>query len=86
LDAGGIDIPSLGKRIDFGRTQNSTVSAMKKLGNPSSEIWECSGNVVAASFWDATVLVFKQNQFKEWSFRGWEKDGRTQGLVCSPLT
>jgi hypothetical protein len=31
-------------------------------------------------------LVFKQNQFKEWSFRGWEKDGRTQGLVCSPLT
>jgi hypothetical protein len=84
LDDGGIEVAD-GKRIDFGRTQSSTVSAMHKImGITEGEAFEC-GDLVVVTLADGVALVFAQNQFSEWSFRGWQTEERSAGKVC-PLS
>jgi hypothetical protein len=82
LDGGGIEV-AYGKRIDFGRTQNSTIMAMNKIiGISEGELFECD-DLVVATFPGGVGLIFEQNNFGEWSFRGWQTEDRSAGLICS---
>ncbi|MEM7470285.1 MAG: hypothetical protein AAF340_02970 [Pseudomonadota bacterium] len=83
LDAGGIQLLDRPQRVDFGRTDHSTLSAMTKLtaSDPMRE-GACVGGGRYAAFGDGVALHFARGDFVGWSRR--EQDGtiRQAGRAC----
>ena len=83
LDARGIDVIGAPGRIDFGRTDHSTIPAMNKLvGRSAVEQRMCSSGVQRVTWPDGVSLHFAGGNFVGWS-RG-ETGGTIQqaGLTC----
>ncbi|MEP5757960.1 MAG: hypothetical protein ABJ327_01370 [Litoreibacter sp.] len=77
LDANGVQLLDRPLRIDFGRTDHSTISAMTKvLAVGPNGTRDCGG--LQEVYWpDGTVLAFEAG-----NFRGWQKDGAGAGQNC----
>jgi hypothetical protein len=81
-DAEGLQLTDRPLRIDFGRTQSSTLPAMTKLvGQEPRASGACADPGVSFADWpDGTRLVFARSRFL-----GWERDGASAGLRCTSL-
>lgn len=78
LDAGGVQLLDRDQRIDFGRTDHSTESAMAKLvGSGPTESGSCAGGARYLTWKDGTTLIFTRGDF-----RGWQKGDTRAGLGC----
>ncbi|GFE64780.1 hypothetical protein [Litoreibacter roseus] len=89
LDANGIQLADRPLRIDFGRTDHSTMTAMTKLtGQPAQRQVGCTNGLRALTWRDGTVLVFDTTEFVGWvSAANGSDPRRTAGLSCpSPQT
>jgi len=78
LDAGGVQLSDRVLRIDFGRTDHSTVPAMTKLvGQPPAATRDCAGGGQRVEWPDGTALFFAAGEF-----RGWATRAGGAGLSC----
>lgn len=78
LDANGIQLTATPQRIDFGRTDHSTIPAMSKLvGQAPTATQECAGGGQKVDWPDGTTLIFTKGEF-----RGWSIEGRSAGFTC----
>jgi len=78
LDAGGVQLSDRVLRIDFGRTDHSTVPAMTKLvGQPPAATRDCAGGGQRVEWPDGTALIFAAGEF-----RGWATPAGGAGLSC----
>ncbi|TDT73780.1 hypothetical protein BDE40_2556 [Litoreibacter halocynthiae] len=78
LDAGGVQLSDRAQRIDFGRTDHSTIPAMTKLvGRGPTATRDCAGGVQQVEWSDGTALVFAAGEF-----RGWTNATGSAGLSC----
>ncbi|WP_298259052.1 hypothetical protein [uncultured Litoreibacter sp.] len=79
LDESGIQLTDRVQRIDFGRTDHSTLPAMTKLvGAPPFASQDCAGGGQRVDWPDGTSLVFKGG-----TFRGWINAASAVGEGCS---
>lgn len=77
LDEGGVALKDSALRIDFGRTDQSAISAMTKLkGAKPNDSIDCSDGT-AVRWADGTTLVFVGGDF-----RGWALGGIHNGALC----
>lgn len=78
LDAGGVQLSDRPQRIDFGRTDHSTIPAMTKLvGRGPTATGDCAGGGQKVDWPDGTTLVFAAGEF-----RGWTSAAGSAGLSC----
>ena len=78
LDASGVQLSDRAQRIDFGRTDHSTVPAMTKLvGQPPTAKRNCAGGKLQVEWPDGTALIFAAGEF-----RGWAASTGSAGLSC----
>lgn len=78
LDAGGVQLLDRAQRIDFGRTDHSTLGAMTKLaGRPPETTGLCPNGARFAQWRDGTALIFQGGDF-----RGWKTEETSAGLAC----
>ncbi|RLJ41280.1 hypothetical protein BCF46_3072 [Litoreibacter meonggei] len=78
LDANGVQLSDRAQRIDFGRTDHSTVPAMTKLvGRGPTATRDCAGGRQQVEWPDGTTLVFAAGEF-----RGWTNAAGSAGLSC----
>ena len=78
LDEGGVAIPSVEQRIDFGRTDHSTILAMTKLVGTSPTDQGICGEVQWVAWKDGAKLFFTGGDF-----RGWQMAQRAAGRTCA---
>lgn len=78
-DAEGIAIVGSPLRIDFGRTEESTISAVTRLeGTGPREVVDCGG--VRAARWPSGLGL----HFRDGAFLGWARpDGSGAGIPCA---
>ncbi|SHF35130.1 hypothetical protein SAMN05444273_105230 [Litoreibacter ascidiaceicola] len=78
LDANGVQLSDRAQRIDFGRTDHSTIPAMTKLvGRGPTATRDCAGSGQQVEWPDGTALVFAAGEF-----RGWTNAAASAGLSC----
>ena len=78
LDANGVQLSGRPERIDFGRTDHSTIPAMTKLvGLKSTASRECVGGGEWVEWPDGTALIFASGEF-----RGWANASGRAGVSC----
>lgn len=83
LDRGGVQLVGRDLRIDFGRTDHSTIPAMTKLvGRPPISTRLCADGGEVVTWPDGTGLVFADG-----AFRGWVSATQSEGagLICTPV-
>lgn len=67
-DPNGIQLLDSPLRIDFGRTETSTITAMKKLeGVAPSLIGNCGGEVTFSAWSRGLILYFEDGDFVRWA-------------------
>jgi len=80
LDSKGIQLIDRPQRVDFGRTDHSTIGAMTKLvGRGPVEQGFC-GEVQRVRWPDGTTLYFQRGDFRGWSLDG--ETPRRTGVTC----
>ncbi|WP_090211919.1 hypothetical protein [Litoreibacter janthinus] len=78
LDAGGVQLSDRPQRIDFGRTDHSTIPAMTKLvGRAPTATQNCTSGGQRVEWPDGTRLFFAAGEF-----RGWATPTAAAGLSC----
>ena len=78
LDANGVQLSDRAQRIDFGRTDHSTIPAMTKLvGRSPTTTRNCARGGQQVDWPDGTTLVFAAGEF-----RGWTNVAGSAGLSC----
>ncbi len=77
LDAGGVRLLESPLRIDFGRTDHSTKSAMTKLQGTGPNGRRFCGTVTSDVWPDGTELFYDLG-----AFRGWRKGDAEAGKTC----
>lgn len=77
LDTGGVQLVGSELRIDFGRTDHSTVPAMSKLIG-TGPVEEISCGSVTGVVWPDDVTLF----FAGGDFRGWQTSVTSEGQTC----
>jgi hypothetical protein len=78
LDASGVQLSDRAQRIDFGRTDHSTVPAMTKVvGQMPTTTRNCAGGGQRVEWPDGTALIFTAGEF-----RGWTNAAGSAGLSC----
>ncbi|MEP3347135.1 MAG: hypothetical protein ABJN34_06330 [Litoreibacter sp.] len=78
LDAAGVQLSDRTQRIDFGRTDHSTIPAMSKLvGAKPAASQDCANGGQQVEWPDGTVLVFANGEF-----RGWVSATSRAGVSC----
>lgn len=82
LDQGGVQVLGKPLRIDFGRTDHSTIPAMTKLvGQPPATTRNCTSGGALVIWPDGTGFVMAQGEFRGWVSAA---SGTGAGLTCSP--
>lgn len=82
LDAKGVQLLDRSQRIDFGRTDHSTIPAMTKLiGKQPKGVFECTDGGQIVIWPDGTSLIMKRG-----AFRGWVSTTLSNGAgaTCNP--
>ena len=78
LDSNGVQLVNRAQRIDFGRTDHSTIPAMTKLvGQPPAAPRDCAQGRQAVDWPDGTTLVFAAG-----ALRGWANAQGQAGVSC----
>ncbi len=80
LDERGVQLLGSDLRIDFGRTDHSTIPAMTKLVG-TDPIREITCGALTGAVWPGDVTLF----FASGDFRGWQTAGGSAGLTCASV-
>jgi hypothetical protein len=83
LDAGGVQLADRPLRIDFGRTDHSTIPAMTKLvGQAETDRGICPDGRPFVVWPDGVALYFEAGAFVGWSLRRADGQVERAGRTC----